>query len=375
MRFSEIIGLDDLKQQLIGAVLNNHVAHAQLFFGPKGSGNMALALAYATFINCQNRSETDSCGTCSTCTKMDKLIHPDLQFVFPVSSTKKITGKNVVSSSFLKEWREFLLQSPYASIEQWNAHYGAENKQGNISKEESRNIIKNLSLKAFEAEYKVMLIWLPEYMNAFSANGILKILEEPPEKTLFLLVTNDYEQLLTTILSRCQLFNIRGFRSEEVADYLVSNQNLAEDQAHKIAALSEGNINRAVKLIDSVEDDSNKFFRDWMRQCWGMNMTELASMMDSYNGLNKTSQKMLLQYGLGMMREALMTQVLADAGNKLNADELDFASKFGKALSAQKLEDISNRLGTAQYHLERNANPKIMFMDLSLSIGKVMNLK
>lgn len=375
MRFADIIGLDDLKKQLINAVVNNHVAHAQLFFGPYGSGNMALALAYATFVNCQNRTETDSCGTCATCTKMDKLIHPDLQFVFPVSSTKKITGKNVVSSSFLKEWREFLLQNPYGTIDQWNSHYGAENKQGNISKEESRNIVKNLSLKSFEAEYKVMLIWLPEYMNAFSANGILKILEEPPEKTLFLLVTNDYEKLLTTILSRCQLFNIRAFRSEEVASYLEKHQNLPSEQARKIANLSDGNINRAVKLLDSAEDDSNKFFRDWMRQCWGMNFTELSSMMDDYNGLNKTSQKMLLQYGLGMMREALMTQVMSDAGQKLNKDELDFASKFGKALSAQKLEDISNKLGKAQFHLERNANVKIMFMDLSLSIGKVMNEK
>ena len=375
MRFRDIIGLDEQKQQLINAVENNHVAHAQLFFGPNGSGNMAMALAYATYINCQNKTDSDSCGTCSNCTKMDKLIHPDLQFVFPVSSTKKITGKNVVSSSFLKEWRIFLTASPYPSIEQWSSCYGAENKQSNISKEESRNIIKNLSLKAFEAEYKVMIIWLPEYMNAFSANGILKILEEPPEKTLFLLVTNDYEKLLTTILSRCQLFNIPAFQSEEVANYLVKNQHLPEDQARKIAKLSEGNIHKAIKLIDSAEDDSNKFFRDWMRQCWALNLSELVNMMDSYSGQNKTSQKMLLQYGLDMMREALMTQVLPDAGQKLNEEEFDFASKFGAALSAQKLEDISNRLGKAQYHLERNANPKIIFMDLSLSIGKVMNQK
>lgn len=375
MRFSDIVGLEELKQQLISAVKGNHVAHAQLFFGPEGSGNLALALAYATYINCKSPSDHDSCGTCVSCTKMDKLIHPDLQFVFPVSSTKKITGKNVVSSSFLKEWREFLLQSPFATVEQWNAHYGAENKQGNISKEESRNIIKNLSLKSFEAEYKVMIIWLPEYMNAFSANGILKILEEPPQKTIFLLVTNDYEKLLTTILSRCQLFNIRAFRSEEVATYLMNQQNLPEDQAKKIATLSEGSINKAFKLIGATEDDNHKLFRDWMRLCWGMNFSELATTMDVFGGLNKTSQKILLHYGLGMMREALLTQFLADAGNKLNEEEFDFASKFGKALTAQKIEDISGRLNKAQYHLERNANPKIMFMDLSLSIGRVMNQK
>ena len=211
MRFSDIIGLEDTKQQLIAAVKSNHVAHAQLFFGSEGSANLALALAFATYINCTNQSDSDSCGTCASCTKIDKLVHPDVQFIFPVSSTKKVTGKSVVSSSYMNEWRSFILNNPYSGIEQWSASYGAENKQSNISKEESRNIIKNLSLKAFEAEYKIMLIWLPEFMHPSAANGILKILEEPPKKTIFLLVTNDYEKLLTTILSRCQFLRFDLF--------------------------------------------------------------------------------------------------------------------------------------------------------------------
>ena len=375
MRFSDIIGLEETKQKLISAVKENHVAHAQLFFGQEGSANLAMSLAFATYINCTNQSDTDSCGECSSCKKIDKLVHPDLQFVFPVSSTKKVTGKNVVSSSYLPEWRNFALASPYSGVEQWSSFYGAENKQANISKEESRNIIKNLSLKAFEAKYKIMLIGLPEYMHVNAANGILKILEEPPAKTIFLLVTNDYEKLLTTILSRCQLLKIRDFNEEEIVEHLEKQHSVDSVKATKIAALAEGNLNKAVLLINEIEDDAHKMFRDWMRLCWTRNFSELTSMNDMFSSLNKTAQMTLLLYGLNMMREALIAKVSTVNVLKLNEEETGFVQNFGKALSLTVLEKISEELNKGHYHLGRNASSKILFMDMSLTIGRLMTSK
>jgi DNA polymerase III subunit delta' len=375
MRFSEIVGLEDTKQQLIAAVRSNHVAHAQLLFGSEGGGNLVLALAFASYINCTNQSDLDSCGECSSCTKIDKLFHPDVQFIFPVSSTKKITGKNVVSSSYLNDWRSFVLQNPYGGIEQWSAYYGAENKQANISKEESRNIIKNLSLKAFEAEYKIMIVWLPEFMHPSAANGILKILEEPSAKTIFLLVTNDYEKLLTTILSRCQLFKVRSFSEPEVALYLKEKLNVNSEKAQKIAALAEGDITKASTLIEEIEEDAHKIFRDWMRLCWTKNFTELSSMNDLFSTMNKTSQLMLFQYGLNMMREALISKMVTLDEVKLNDEEKSFVQNLGKALSLSVLENIAEELNKGQFHLGRNASSKILFMDMSLSIGRLMSSK
>lgn len=372
MRFADIPGLSEAKQQLIHAIKGNHVAHAQLFYGQEGSANLALALAYATYINCKKPSDSDSCGTCDSCAKMDKLVHPDLQFVYPVSSTKSVTGKNVVSTSYLKEWRAFLSANKYGSLVDWSEHYGAENKQANISKEESRNIIKSLTLKSFEAEYKVMIIWLPEYMNVSAANGILKILEEPAEKTLFLLVTCEYERLLTTILSRCQLFKVPAFNDEELEQYLIEKKGVEAGKAKKIAALAEGSLQAAVENIDSTEDDAHVMFRDWMRQCWVKDFTSLNSTNDAFNKLSKTAQKLFLQYALNMMRQAVVSEYLVNEKEKLNDSEKDFAVKFGKALTTQKLEKISEEFSKAHYHLERNANVKILFLDLSLTVGRIM---
>ncbi|UXP33339.1 DNA polymerase III subunit delta [Reichenbachiella agarivorans] len=375
MRFADIPGLEDSKQQLIQAIRNNHVAHAQLFYGMEGSANMALALAYTAYINCQERTETDSCGQCSNCTKIDKLIHPDLQFVYPVSSTKSVTGKNVVSTSFLKEWRSYLTANKYGSLENWSAHYGAENKNANISKEESRNIVKSLSLKAFESEYKVLLIWLPEHMHVSAANGILKILEEPPEKTLFLLVTCDYEKLLTTILSRCQLFKIPSFSNEEISRYLMEHNGLDQAKANKVASLADGSIKTAVENIETAEDDAHVLFRDWMRQCWTRDYTAINQSNEVFFKMNKTAQKLFLQYAINMIRHALVTAFLPEEKLKLNSDEQGFVTNFGKALTSDKLEKISGELNQAAYHLERNANVRILFMDLSLTIGRIMTAK
>ena len=372
MRFADIPGLSQTKKLLAQAVSNNHVAHAQLFYGAAGSANMAMALAFATYLNCTDKKNGDSCGQCPSCIKSDKLIHPDLQFIFPVSSTKSVTGKNVVSSSYLTEWRAYLLSHPYGTLEDWSAHYGAENKQANISKEESRNIVRALSMTAFESEFKIMVIWLPENMHSSAANGILKILEEPPAKTIFLMVSCNYEQLLTTILSRCQLFKIPAFESNDIEQYLVDRYQLEASRAKSLSLLAEGSMQKAIDQMDDVESDGHELLRDWMRQCWRKDFIAIHQTNELFSKMSKAAQKLFLQYAMNILRYALIYSILPEENEKLNADEKGFVANFGKALNEQKIETISNEINRALYHIERNANTKILFLDMSINIGTAM---
>lgn len=372
MLFAEIKGLEEVKKKLIDAVNSNHVAHAQLFLGKEGSPNLPMALAYATYLNCTDRQPTDACGKCASCIKMNKYIHPDFHFAFPVSSTKNIASKDAHSTNFLKDWRKFLLENPYGSAVDWSVFFGGENKQLNISKEESRHIIRGLSLKAFEAAYKIMLIWLPEYMHISSANAILKILEEPPAKTLFLLVSNDSEKLLTTILSRTQILKIRAFSDAELKAMLINDYQLEDKKAGQIAHLSEGNLNKARHLVTEVEDDNQLMFRDWMRLCFTNDYSKMVEWADVFQKMSKEAQKGLIQYGLQMMRETLVLGLQNDSIMRLQGEELSFVQNFEKVMNLGKTEKITARLNESYFHLERNANPRIMFLDLSLVIAKIL---
>lgn len=368
MTLSNIPGLQSVKEKLLRTIESGKIAHAQLFSGPQGSANLSLALAYAALLNCTNRIDVDACGECASCQKIQKSIHPDLHFVFPVSSAKNKTGKDVVSDSFIKEWRTFIHQNPYGGPYEWSLEFGGENKQLNISKEESRNIIKKLSLKAFEGEYKIMIIWLAEYLHPTAANALLKLLEEPPEKTVFLLVTYDHEQIIGTILSRVQLLKIRPFNKGEISNYLVEKHGLTSDRAMQIANISSGDMNHAIKLIDEVEDDSHQLFQEWMRLCFSNNQTKMVEWAENFSKSNKINQKGLFQYGLTILRESLLMQNDAAEAVTLTESESLFVSKFSKTLSLNKIEKLYNNLNTALYHLERNGNAKIIFLDTSLLI-------
>lgn len=370
MRFADIPGLVDVKEKLTGAVNNNHIAHAQLFLSKNGGNNLPLALAYATYLNCEQPIDNDSCGTCPSCSKNAKFVHPDVHFVYPVSATKNITGKDVISTNYLADWRSFLIENPYRSISDWANTFGGENKQVNISKEESRQVIKSLSLKSFEGKYKVMIIWLPEYMNSSSANGILKILEEPPEGTVFLLVCNDDEKLLTTILSRTQIVKIRPLTDAEMSDLLMEKFETDHEKASQIAYLANGNINEAFGMLYSGENESQTLFKEWMRMCFKRDFGAMVLMAEDFQKMNKIDQKNLLQYGISTMREALITNLEVHEVVKVTGEEKAFVENFGKVLDPDKVIDVSQQLNEALYHLERNASPKITFLDLSLQIAK-----
>ena len=375
MRFSDIIGLEETKQTLIHTVSSNHIAHAQLFLGATGSANLALALAYITYINCTNKQENDSCGTCSSCSKMNKLIHPDLHFVYPVSATKKITGNQAISTSFVKNWREFVLNNPYNTLPAWASFIGAENKQPNISKAESKHIVRNLALRAFEAEYKAMLIWLPEYMHPAAANAILKILEEPPAKTLFLLVSNAADQLLTTILSRTQIVKVPSFNQEELKQALTQKHGIEPEKASHAAYLASGNYNEALRLSNEVKDDSADVFKEWMRICFKMDFTTMVDWTDKFQRMGKEPQKSLMQYALNIFRESLAYRFGNEDLVRLDSSELEFVKNFSKVLHEHNLPELISLFDCAYFHIERNANAKILFLNLSIQIARIFRRK
>lgn len=368
MYFCDIFGLEEVKRTLIHAVRSNHVAHAQLFVGGEGSANLALALAYSRYIHCQNKGEYDSCGQCPACSKMDKLVHPDLHFVFPTSTTPKITKP--LSQDLLKEWREFALKHTYANVSEWLASIGAESKSPVISAEESRKIISTLSLMAFESEYKILLIWLPEYMNITSANALLKILEEPPAKTFFFLVSQEPEKMLATILSRLQAIRIRGFEESEIESYLKEKAQIEPTKAKQIAHLAEGNLQKAMQISEETEDDSHLFFRDWMRSCFKRDYAELYERTENFAKMSKEAQKNMLQYGLSMSREAFIFQITGQEPSRLPQAEQQFVAGFAKTVGEYNIEQVYHIFNDALLHLERNANPKILFFDVSLLLSE-----
>ena len=356
------------------------MAHAQLFMGGEGGANLALALAYATYLNCENKQESDSCGSCASCTKINKLVHPDMHFIMPVVNTPK---KEALSQNFLPEWREFLLENPYRSLNDWLQFIGAENKQGNISKDEARGLLRLVSLKAFEAEFKIVLIWLPELLHAAAANALLKLLEEPPPQTIFLLVSNSPEKLLATILSRTQLVNIRAFSPEETMQYVRENFGADEAKAAQIAQLSEGNLRLAGQLCQEMTSDYFQFFTDWMRLSYSGKAIaeiqgrklELMKMSEEFQKFGRENQKMFLQYALSVVRRVMLYGVDPHLAGFIPPAEVNFVSGFSKVIHPNNVDLLSTELNDAHYHIERNANQKITFVDVSLSLAKYLKMK
>ncbi len=376
MQFDEIPGMNDVKEALIASAQHSHVAHAQLFLGREGNAQLPLALAYAAYINCKQRTADGRCDEQDPIfRKYRKLIHPDLHFVYPVATTKKITAKPV-SEMFVAEWRSFLLESPYRALNDWAECFGAENKQPQISREESRQVVRNLALKAFEAEYKTVLIWLPELMHPTAANALLKILEEPPEKTLFLLVSNNAEAILPTILSRTQLVHVRPFQDAEIREYLVQTYQLAEERAAQVAYMAEGNLREALRMAgEGHEEDHGDLFRDWMRACFKSDYVQMLNFAEQFGGMGKEAQKALMRYSLNVVRDAMLWRFSGEALVRLEGERLAFVKNFSQVVNEANLEQFVHHFNEAYFYLERNANAKITFVGLSTRIAKVIKAR
>jgi DNA polymerase-3 subunit delta' len=372
MRFQDIPGLQQTKKQLSQSVLNEHIAHAQLFHGPTGGAQLAMAMAFTSFLFCKNRQGEDSCGTCPSCQKVHKGIHPDIVYLFPSVTTKKI--KEAESDAFLPEWRNFITGGLFRVLPEWLAAMGAEgNKQGNIPVEETRKLLGKISLKPFEAPFKVVIIWNPESLNLSSGNALLKTLEEPPSDTLFLLVCSDAQKLLTTILSRTQRIAIQAVDEASLADFLVKETGTSLENAQNLAISCEGNIAWALDKAKSENLSTSTWFADWMRAVYQKNLSKLVGLADQFDSLAKEDQKSLLEYALHIFRQCLYQ--ISDAPSLIKALEKEkaFIANFSKTLNRQSIEKISEKVSTAHYHLERNGRAKMIHLDLSLQIIRIAN--
>lgn len=364
MLFKEIIGQEQVKQQLIHTVKGNRVSHAQLFLGPEGSGSLALAIAYAQYINCESRTDDDSCGQCASCRKYSKLIHPDLHFSYPFFAK----AETDTAESYAEEWRKAVLTNPYMGLEHWRNQLEVENKQANINIAEAHRIIKKLSLKAFEAEYKVLIMWLPEYLDA-QGNALLKLIEEPPAKTLFLLVAEHQDRILSTIISRTQLVKVRRLQPQEIQTHLMSHHQLPLEQAAEIAFISDGNLHRAIDLIGEESGGYFDLMVRWLRACVTDAGTALIKLSEEeLSKLGRENQKSFLLYTINMMRQVILLQRGLPQLVHLPTAESDFARRFSGLYRLEQIGEAVRLFEEAHYHIERNANPKILFLDLSLQL-------
>ena len=399
MLFKDVIGQTDVKQHLAEMVQSNRLSHALLFLGKQGSGALPLALAFAQFLVCEkvngkstsnqqaaslfgfdepveqsNTSPalTDACGECSACTKARQMVHPDIHFSYPVISKK--SGDKPKSTDFISEWREFIQQSPYGNVYDWLQFIGAENKQGNITAEECNDIIRQLSLKSFESEYKILLMWMPEYLGK-EGNKLLKLIEEPPANTLFILVAESEEQILQTILSRTQLVKVPLLENVEVEQALIERSHTAPEQARLVAGIAQGDYHEALQLLQHSEEDWLSLLREWMNVTLKENQPGQVKWVEEAAKLGRDKQKQFLRYYNHLLEQCVRLRILGPLNLSLSEPEKDFAARLNKVASVTQQQAIITELDKAAYYVERNANAKILFHALTIKMLHIIKDK
>jgi DNA polymerase-3 subunit delta' len=371
MLFGDIIGQEAVKNRLIRSVNENRVSHAQLFLGMEGNGSLALAIAYAQYILCSDKQEVDSCGVCPSCQKIHRLSHPDLHFAFPVVASEADDSTDVV-----KQFREAFLAFPYMNLKHWTEAHAEENKSPIIATKEAASILSRLSLKSYEGGYKIMLIWMAEYMNATTANKLLKILEEPPEQTLFLLVSENQEGLLPTILSRTQIIKIPRLKEAEINQYLTNVCGANAEVASTIAAVSEGNAFEAHRLLTETQDASGNYpmFRKWMQICYKNDVMAMMEWVDEMASLGRENQKSFLVYGLQIYRQCILLHYSKGELVNLIGEERDFMQKFSPFIMGLNISQLNEEFNKAHYHIERNGSSKLIFFNLSMKLMRILRM-
>ncbi|TDG95621.1 ATP-binding protein [Cardinium endosymbiont of Culicoides punctatus] len=374
MRFTDIPEHYALKNNLSRTVNINKVAHAQLFVGPVGSANLALALAFATYLNCTTHRDGDACGSCPSCTSMAQLTHPDLQLIFPRKSLSSIYD-NQSESKCLDIFRNCLRDNPFLTIQDWSAATDYDSKQCQITKKDASNIIQRLSLKAFIGQYKIVLMWLPEYLNHTAANALLKTLEEPPLRTVFLLVSFDSEKILPTIKSRTQQHHIPLFSEEAIQQILRDKySNLDINQYREIAFLAAGDVHKAFQLIEQPITDHFERFSNWMRNCYSNSFSKLIMQSEAFHKLSTDVQKAFFTYTLQMLRVTLLNNLNHTHYQEISNTEAVFIKKFSQNVSVNQIKNIIYLILENYNYLERNANAKMIYTHLSIQIVDVFNV-
>lgn len=379
MAFTEIIGQNHIKSHLSTSIENGRIPHAQLFSGMNGSGLLTLAISYAGELLSQQYPK-DSTEYISSRNKVSKLIHPDLHFVYPVNTNESIK-KNAISDNYASEWREFVMENPYASLFEWMQFIGVEKKQGNISKYEAESISRKLSLKAYEGGYKVMIVWMAENMNMECANKILKLVEEPSDKTVLLLLTENEGQIITTIRSRCQALQIPPLSENNISETLINTYNISENLAVQIAIRAQGDYNRALQLKDETGEEKvfEKWFITWVRSAFRAKgnkqaINHLLEWSDEIAKQGRETQKKFILYCTEVFRQALLKNYKADSLLFYKSNDPTFAiEKFAPFVHQNNIFEITSSLEEALYHIERNGNAKIIFTDLSIQLTRLIH--
>jgi len=372
VKFEQIIGHQLLKKQL--TTMNHHerLPHSIMLVGPSGCGGVSLARAFASYLLCEHKSENDSCGKCDNCQKNEKLIHADVHFSYPVVTKK--SGDKPISTDYILDWRAFVHHFPYATQNDWMNQIAAENKQGNITAQECLEITKKLSLKAFEGGKKILILWLPEFL-AKEGNRLLKLIEEPPDNTIFIFVAEDTEQILPTILSRCQLLHFHSFSDQEVEQGLELYTNLSSTEAQQIAQIANGNLGAALDIANHSLQNNSEIFIDWLRKCYVGNGIEMIPVAEKIAAIGKEQLKNMLTYGLHIFRELMMYHATGNAKLRLNENDKITILKLSKIVHLHQIDLAIKLINQIIYHIERNANTKILFVDASLQLNNIFKFK
>jgi DNA polymerase-3 subunit delta' len=398
MAFKDIIGQQDVKEHLAAMVQQNRLSHALLFLAKEGSGGLPLALAFAQYIVCEKVSRkssrahseaslfgeapesetkeskpiTDACGVCPSCQKARQLVHPDIHFTYPVIPRK--AGDKPISTDYITEWREFITESPYGNAYDWLQHIGAENKQGNITAYECNEIIRKLNLKSFESGFKILVLWMPEYLGN-EGNKLLKLIEEPPADTLFVLVAENESQILATILSRTQLVKIPALTTEAITDALVAQAGCTPEQARPVASIAAGNYREALQQIRHAGEDWQSLLRDWLNAILKNGPIAQVKWIDEVSKLGREKQKQFLLYFNHLLEQAIRLQAMGVDKVYLPDNERDFALRLNKIAAFPQQEAIIEELDKAAYYIERNANAKMLFHALTIKMYHIIARK
>ena len=382
MKFSDIIGQTHLKNHLIQSATSGRVPHAQLFIGPDGSGTLPMAIAYAQYLLCKNVGEENSGGNDACNLKFKNLVHPDLHFVYPVATTDAVK-KNATSDQFADLWRSFLNEQPYGNLFDWYQYIDIKNKQGQIGVDEAQEVLKKLALKSFEGGYKIMLIWMADKMNTEASNKLLKLLEEPPAKTVFILLAENEKNILQTILSRCQVLKFNPLNAKEIEEALLENEKCERHEAALIARQAQGNYNKALQLIKNKDNGLpfEKWFVQWVRAAFRAKgnaavIQELIEWSEELAALGRESQKQFLEFCIEIFRQSLLlnykTPDLVYYQTTVDSFKLE---KFAPFVNGANINEIFEELSDAIYHIERNGNAKMIFTDLSIKLTRLIHKK
>jgi DNA polymerase-3 subunit delta' len=396
MQFKDIIGQAEVKHNLVEMVRHNRLSHALLFLGKEGSGGLSLALSFAQYIVCETvngksrhttgpslfrdesrsplvipHSPDDSCGTCPACIKSQQFVHPDIHFSYPVVTKKP--GTPPISTDYISEWRDFIKDTPYGNVYDWLQFIGAENKQGNITANECNDIIRKLNLKSFESEYKILILWMPEYLGN-EGNKLLKQIEEPPPNTLFILVAENESLILPTIVSRCQLIRIPALQTRDVEEALIQRNKVVPLTARQAASVSEGNFREALQIVQNAEEDWQGLLREWLNAMLKTGPIAQTRWVEEISRLGREKQKQFLRYFNHLLEQAVHLRII---GNEINIPEKekDFADRLNKIAGIEQQQAIIEELDKATYYIERNANAKILFHALTIKLYHIIRDK